>query len=196
MIDDLFESVENHKTADTSAWWNIDGLREEIIKTLPPELAGMKIKWSSLGMRWSQDVWENIKESHPGRIKGINGSPGYSYPPETLDLFLKWLPAYWKEIQKKIADGSEVFIPVLPAVATRTDSVFAGAKICFTGFSKDEKPVLEGLIAQLGIDQKKDVSASIDYLILGATPGPAKIETAIALKKCIVPLQYFVKLIS
>lgn len=197
MSENLFESEETNKEVGTADWWNIDGIKEKIRQTLPPELAGLKIPWSQLGTGWSNSGWKNIQASYPERKKNINGSLGYSYPPETLGIFLeKWLPDYWKELEKQFANGSKVFPVELPKVATRTNCVFAGAKICFSGFSNDEKAVLTGLSAQLGIEIKEDVTESLDYLVLGTPRESSKIETAISLKKCIVPLRYFVKLIS
>lgn len=185
------------KTIDTSRWWNIDSLQLEIKKTVPKDLIGLPINLISLGTHWSQDKWKNIMDSYPERIEGINGSPGYSYPEETKEIFFSWLPTYWDYVRKKHSSNlATVNERELPPNITRENCVFTGKRICFTGFKATETELLRHLAEQLKCEIKSDVSSSIDYLVCGAKPGSSKIDKAIVLMKCIVPLDAFIRNIS
>ncbi len=51
-------------------------------------------------------------------------------------------------------------------------------EVCFTGFSKTEKEVLDALADQKGFDSKGRVTKSLTYLVIGETPGESKIKKA------------------
>ena len=181
----------DEKINDRSGWWSIDSLLPEIKKTIPKDLAGIQFNPSSLGTRWSQDQWEHIKDSYPERIQG--GIQGYSYPEETKELFFAWLPTYWDSIRKKRSSKLAELALELPPNVTRENCVFTGKRICFTGFKAAETELLRHLAEQLKCEIKNDVSSNMDYLVCGAKPGEAKIDKAIALMKCIVPLDAFIR---
>jgi len=181
---------------DTSSWWNIDGIYREIENAAPASLAGMDFNLSQMGKDWRARYAAAFPMS-PEPVKGINGTWGYSYPPETKDAFLAWLQTdYWPSLLDRIDAKKEKNAPRLPDAVTAADCVFAGKKICFTGFSSEEKETVRGIAARLGCETKSDVTADLDYLVCGAKPGPAKIDRAIDRKICIVPLDAFIRRIT
>ena len=178
---------------DTSSWWNIDGINREIESTAPASLLGMDFKPSQMGMKWKAR-YAAVFPTSPEPIQGINGTRGYSYPPDTKDTFLTWLQTdYWPWLMDRIDANKEKNAPKLPDSVTAADCVFAGKKICFTGFSGPDKETVLDLATQLGCEIKSDVTADLDYLVCGAKPEDAIIDRAIDRKICIVPLGAFIR---
>lgn len=50
--------------------------------------------------------------------------------------------------------------------------------VCFTGFNKEDKAAMEDFAVQRGLKPVQGVSNSLDYLVLGETPGASKISKA------------------
>jgi NAD-dependent DNA ligase len=70
-------------------------------------------------------------------------------------------------------------------------------QICFTGFELDDKAELAGIAAHQGFEVKNSVTVGLTCLVLGAEPGPSKIEKARSIKGCeIVSRSEFLKTYS
>jgi len=50
--------------------------------------------------------------------------------------------------------------------------------VCFTGFNRADKAAMEAIAMQRGLKPVQGVSMSLDYLVLGETPGATKISKA------------------
>ena len=50
--------------------------------------------------------------------------------------------------------------------------------ICFTGFNGIEREALEGLAKESGLETRTSVNRTLDYLCVGPTAGPSKMEKA------------------
>lgn len=50
--------------------------------------------------------------------------------------------------------------------------------VCFTGFNKADKAAIEANAIQRGLKPVQNVSNSLDYLVLGETPGHSKVAKA------------------
>ena len=49
-------------------------------------------------------------------------------------------------------------------------------EICSTGFTASERAELEALAGSVGMTVKESVTTTLEYLCVGDTPGPSKIE--------------------
>jgi NAD-dependent DNA ligase len=50
--------------------------------------------------------------------------------------------------------------------------------VCFTGFNKADKAAMEDAATKVGLKPVQNVSMSLEYLVLGETPGQTKIAKA------------------
>jgi NAD-dependent DNA ligase len=50
--------------------------------------------------------------------------------------------------------------------------------VCFTGFNKTDKAAIEAKAIERGMKPVTSISQSLNYLVLGETPGPSKVSKA------------------
>jgi NAD-dependent DNA ligase len=176
----------------------IADIYEKIIELAPAEIKN-KINDSRLGHLWSEQWEDFLEEKYPERERKFNSEVAhkvYYYPKEAEADFWKWLPSYFEDLKNRRTTDKQKLTPPLPEDAANTDNCFCNTKICFTGFDAAEKIKIEKICKTLNITKISDVSKSMDYLICGATAGASKIRKAIANKNCIVPVEYFIEIIS
>lgn len=106
--------------------------------------------------------------------------------------------------QNNILDDSKVsYIPeereflVFPdSDNLKTDTIFFGKCVLFTGFSSEEKKQIAKICNILEITQPSSVCKKMDFLICGRNAGPSKIQDAKKLGKIILDIKDFFQEIS
>lgn len=183
----------------------IADIYEKIIELAPAEIKDA-ITDFNCGTAWSSYWKEFLIEKYPERQKNFNSkvvNKVYYYPKEAETEFWNWLPTYFEDLKKSQKNKFEnlkkeikKFTPQLPEDATNTNNCFCNTRICFTGFSDTEKIKIEKICKTLNITEIDDKSSEMQYLICGKRDAPSKIRRAIENKKCIVPVEYFIEIIS
>jgi hypothetical protein len=183
----------------------IADIYEKIIERAPADIKEI-VNDSDCGKAWSNYWKKFLIEKYPEREQLYNKKVGlktYHYPKEAEPEFWNWLPTYFEDLKKSQKDKFETlkkdikkFTPPLPEDATNTDNCFCNTKICFTGFGDTEKIKIEKICKTLNITEVTDKSSQMDYLICGKKDAPSKIRRAIENKKCIVPVEYFIEIIT